>query len=685
MPKARGRRAEAQEKKRKKQQEEEEDGERIQLSSRKHHKKAHNSDDEIDAGDFDNSSELKVFENSEDYGTQANEGDDNEIENDEQEEAESIETAPQNTFFGLVDRQELEYFKQAESTMAVDGFGSPEERQGFINGVFEEIKGKELKLVTNQICSKLIERLILIADDDQLRAVFNSFSGHFLALSQQKYSSHCVETLLVRSAALVEREMLNNNDEGDGNGSMENSFLFMLNELKTEIQNLPNNSYASHVLRLIILILAGEELPSTTSKTSLRSRKSKAARKMIYIKDNHEFEKSYQVPQSFLQALESLINDLANSLDTTSVREMAVNKIASPVVQLIVQVEKRASASPDESGRKSKKQKKKESRKLGKFASLIFPLSNDQEAADPSESAFVEYLLSDSVGSHFFESIIPNLPLPTVQRLYRLYMKDRISTLARRDCGNFVVQALMKKLSYEEVEAILDGLVPDLELYINSNITLARSIIETAAMRGHKLDEIDSLITNRYSNNPDEFLENILQLEGSTLRQGKDGDWPTNEEMHRSLLLQTLIGIKDKPRFRDLAIEGFVRMDNDKLISVAKHSIFSHTLEKCLLPSVDTITRKKLLNNLSGSFVELACNAYGSHIMDKLWQFTYKLKFLRERVASELTENEQTVKHDSKYGRSVWRNWSLDQYARKRFEWWKTVKEEEDRLAKELN
>lgn len=669
MPKAtkvRGRRAEAQKKKQ----------EEIRLSSRKDRRRPKEDDDDFDVDDF-NSTELKVFETADDYEKDQEMKDAESASEKGEEEEEGTENGKANNnegiFFGLVDRQELEYFKQAESTMAVDGFGSPEERTGFINGVFEEIRGKELKLVTSQICSKLIERLILTADDDQLRSIFSSFIGHFLALSKHKYSSHCVETLLVRCAALVERELV---EDGTKDGtSMESLFLNMFNELKPELKQLPTNSYASHVLRIVILVLAGERLPSTTSRSVLRSKKSKVARKMIYIKDNQDFERSYQVPISFKDALDMLITEFANSLDTTAAREMAIDKIASPVVQLIIQVEKKTTSSAED--KKSKKKRKKEGKKLGRFASLIFCASDD---VDSKEQAFIEYLLSDPVGSHFFEQVIPNLPLPTVQRLYKLYMKDRMDKLARRDAGNFVVQALLKKLSYDEVQEILDALIPELEIYINSTVPLARSIIESATQRNYKLDQIEELITKKYSK--DNLLENILKLSTSTLGQGKDGDWPTSEEMHRSLLLQTLID--SDPKFRDYALDGFLDMDKEKLISVAKHSIFSHTLEKCLVPSVDIIKRKKLLNNLSGSFVELSCNAYGSHIMDKLWRFTYKLKFFRERFATELTQNEQQVKHDSKYGRSVWRNWSLDKYVRKRFEWWKTVKDEEDKIAEEL-
>ena len=62
--------------------------------------------------------------------------------------------ATPNTFYGVLDTAELEYFKQAESTLAIDTFETPDEKYQFINSVIEESKGKELKLATSQICSK---------------------------------------------------------------------------------------------------------------------------------------------------------------------------------------------------------------------------------------------------------------------------------------------------------------------------------------------------------------------------------------------------------------------------------------------------------------------------------------------------------------------------------------------------
>ena len=204
-----------------------------------------------------------------------------------------------NLFFGVLDREELEYFKQAEATLAMDAFESPIEKSHFVTSIIEEAKGKELKLVTSQICSKLMERLVLDCDDLQLKALFQSFNGFFFNMACHKYASHVLETLLVRSTALVEKELLTpsfDGEEGDNGeivASMENMFLFMLNEITPHMREMMSHQYASHTLRLLILILSSKLLPSSTQNNStLRSKKSKIARKMIDLKDNDDFNKT---------------------------------------------------------------------------------------------------------------------------------------------------------------------------------------------------------------------------------------------------------------------------------------------------------------------------------------------------------------------------------------------------------
>lgn len=593
-------------------------------------------------------------------------------------------------FFGLVDNNEIEYFKQAESTLNINAFDSPEERAGFIRSVLEEARGKELKLVTNQICSKLMERLVLFASDRQLKNIFHQFQNHFPALAHHKYSSHVLETLLVRSAALIEKELAHDNatqdtDEHDDDESdfvasttMESLFLKMLELFSPYWLSMMSHQYASHCMRMIILIISGKELPSSTLAHSvLRSKKSKIARKMIDIKDNDDFNRAFQVPPSFKDELKSVHTTICAGLDTKSARELVIHKIASPVLQLMIRVE----------GIIDRERT---------LWHMVFLLEKDDKEA--KEEAFVEYLLSDNVGSHFLEAIVKNegVRMKYIERLYKLYMKDRILKLAgRATTGVYIIQALLLKLKANEVEFILDVIIPQLSSLIsiseNQNIDLGKSIIQASKSRfNYRGDELKQQLFLKFAPNynPEdpshtstEFFENVLQLTGSTLGNTRD-DWPTAEERRRAIFIETLMEYDYS--FVICSWLNFIALPSEKFMQMCFHGVFSHVVDHALVvkvsPEVETmdelILRKKFLNIFSTHIFELACNSYGSHIVDKLWNFTILLPMYKDRIASELMAKSHQVK-ESNYGRLVWKNWAMELFSRKKYDWKQMVKEQE--------
>ena len=80
-------------------------------------------------------------------------------------------------FYGLLGEDEQEYFKKADSMLELNQFADPEERGLFLANVYKEANGKELKIANSQSCSRLMERLILLSTPDQLKKLFQKFSG----------------------------------------------------------------------------------------------------------------------------------------------------------------------------------------------------------------------------------------------------------------------------------------------------------------------------------------------------------------------------------------------------------------------------------------------------------------------------------------------------------------------------
>lgn len=99
----------------------------------------------------------------------------------EQEYAQGAIEDPHNAderpFYGLLDDSEQEYFKRADNMLETNQFDNQDERALFLENVYKEAVGKELKLACSQSCSRLMERLIMLSSPQQLKHLFQSFNG----------------------------------------------------------------------------------------------------------------------------------------------------------------------------------------------------------------------------------------------------------------------------------------------------------------------------------------------------------------------------------------------------------------------------------------------------------------------------------------------------------------------------
>ena len=77
----------------------------------------------------------------------------------------------------------------------------------------------------------------------------------------------------------------------------------------------------------------------------------------------------------------------------------------------------------------------------------------------------------------------------------------------------------------------------------------------------------------------------------------------------------------------------------------------------------------------------LSMDPAGSHIIDACWAATSDMHHYRERIARELSEQSDTIRDDF-FGKRVWRNWKMDGFTTKRFEWGREGSGQEARYAK---
>ena len=249
---------------------------------------------------------------------------------DQQEDAGNVNSGDA-VFFGLLDADESEYFSRANELLEANQFADAEEKNIFIESVYQEADGKELKIACSQGCSRLMEKLISMSDIRQLRRVFSKFIGHFLHLVQHRFASHCCETLFIHTAPAVmsktPKSQKKHSSEEDGDAepelSLADMFMAVIGELEGNWGYLLTERFASHTIRVLLLVLAGEPVDVVSNDSVVASRKKERLGLSAAGTEEEKKEKTpaqkRSVPESFAPALKKIMNDMVAGLSDNTI------------------------------------------------------------------------------------------------------------------------------------------------------------------------------------------------------------------------------------------------------------------------------------------------------------------------------------------------------------------------------
>lgn len=590
-------------------------------------------------------------------------------------------------FYGLLAEEEQEYFRRADELLELNDFPSDEDRSLFLANVFKEAEGKELKIANSQSCSRLMERLILLSTPTQKKTLFQKFSGQFLHLIQHRFASHCCETLFIHSAPIVTQELTEDEPAPSDEVyvSMENSFLYTLNELDGQIGFLLNDRFASHALRVLLVVLSGKPLAKSSTKTLLQSRKKENVTTPGFKSSAEELSlEARAVPSSFQDAVNKFISDTSEILDETSIPVLSCHQTANPALQLLLELEltrptKAKDLAPEASG------------------SILRKLLPDNiETEGSTSAAFVSGLIYEPIGSRLLETLVTYAPGKLFKQIYRSTFKDRIGALARNEIATYVVIKVLERVSREDLEEAATSIIPQIpNLIERSRTTILKTLLErTSARRAEKSTAaITTAISEAYGNDPATL---ILKMTNVTSQTALEAD-PEAEKsetrqdlttLHGSLLAQSMLAIPGLPA--TLIQDSLLCLNLPTLLHLACTTTTSHILQAALIPTDPSSPsnpgsannapfRRKLVNIFladPASIITLATSKSGSHALDAFWDGTQGLMMLKERICSILADSMVELREDW-VGRVVLRNWMVELFVRRKVEWIAKVKEGE--------
>ncbi|KAK1989837.1 pumilio-family RNA binding repeat domain-containing protein [Colletotrichum falcatum] len=610
---------------------------------------------------------------------------------------------PEKEFFGMLADEEQEYFRRADELLELNQFPSPEDRHVFLQNIYKEARGKELKLASSQSLSRLMERLILLSNTRQKKQIFNAFAGHFLSLVQHRFASHCCEKLFLESAPIVTQELGGVVPETEADGdemeaeegaepdkTMENLFLMTLDEFEEHMGFLLTDRFGSHTLRVLLVVLSGRPLDDSATKSLLKSKKKEYISVAGATGASDELTHQLRaVPESFTMATKKIIQDAVAGMDFTALRVLAKHPTGNPLLQLLLELDISLNHKSDKSSSAA-------AAAAASKDTLLYRLLPDAPASlsdDTSQAAdFVNSMVYDQIGSRLLETLITNCPGKIFKALSHNFFGDRIATYVRNDIASYPAIRVLNRFSKDDLVEAVKKIVPAVPLLVaKARYNVLKTLFERCEARGayEEKSALTRALTEALGPNPKDLVPKLCHLAEDESAGGKEEEFqqsPQNKTAvaaHGCHLVSTML--KTPGNASKVAQKSLAALPPDLLVKLATTAAASANVLTTALASPaapqNDFFHKALVGALAPHAAELAQSQFGHNVVSAVVEVPSRggadrsVPFhVKQTIVASLAAHERALR-DSWTGRSVWRAWKGDMWKTRRSDWVKWAKE----------
>lgn len=414
-------------------------------------------------------------------------------------------TAP----FGFVDTDVKTYFKdlfsqlKASESTVVYGEDDAEaaefsEHALLVQAALREADGRVLTLATDPDMSVVLEYLIGHLKGKAIRILLDRMSGSLFVLARHRFGSHVLQSTLTALQPLVSDEV--KTGSGDTATAQELGHLRSpvklltdaIDELHSHLAALVQDSFGTHILRVLLFILAGRPVsdgqasksgPQPLSARSKRSSKYRSKEITSIARSQDETEEPPQVPSSFEPLLERVRTLVLSDMGSNEVHAIAVSPVAAPVLSIFLEFEAR---SPNPSTRPEAPNSLHDLLLDGLASYVHGNPSLPAEGGIPERTDFTESMLRDTVGSLTLQAALSTASPHVIFLFYKIYFSGRLIKLAVHPVANFVAATLVRRLGWIVAQARehLVGVTPDEG---HEAGTLLNSALEEVKAAGNKV------------------------------------------------------------------------------------------------------------------------------------------------------------------------------------------------------
>ncbi|KAH6615674.1 armadillo-type protein, partial [Chaetomium sp. MPI-SDFR-AT-0129] len=625
-------------------------------------------------------------------------------------------------FFGMLAEQEQEYFRHADEMLELNDFPSEDDRHIFLQSVYREARGKELKLASSQSCSRLMERLIMLSNAKQKKSLFGAFAGHFMTLVTHRFASHCCEKLFLMSAPVVTAELtgaaaeedveMEDATEGDDDGvapevaeavktPMEDLLMLTLDEFEEHLSFLLSDRYGSHALRVLLVVLSGRPLNQAGTKSLLQGK----SKEYITVEgaaglSGELSAQTRTVPSSFSTAIQKIIGDATANLDSTALRVLAKHPTGNPTLQLLLELELSLTAKAKKGSKKEETENPADgATESESTVSLLDRLVPDAPGAFGDEKSqaceFVNGMLYDPIGSRLLETLIAHCPGKIFKGLHANIFGPRIQSLLRNDIASYPAIKVLNRLSKEDLADAVQKSLPEIGSFVEKGrLNVIKTLFERCNVRGAtaELTTLLQALTTACGGNWKHLVPKLCLLNDPEPEpETKEKKFQTPEAKNKAALLShgsqivsTLLSIPGPP---SKAIQNsLLALQPAHLLRMATSSATTATILTKSLTTPPQIPHfhKLLVASLLPNIYPIATTHHGNAIICEIIAVPSKTDstnttpvvpfHLKENIMAQLARHEHELR-ETWLGRNVWRTWKGDLWGHRRHDWVRWAKE----------
>nr|CAB3264397.1 nucleolar protein 9 [Phallusia mammillata] len=533
----------------------------------------------------------------------------------------------------------LAYLRQADATYR-NGFDDDEMKQVFLEGVFEEIQGSEVKLSLMKSTCFVIEQFVEQAQAEQLVQILQAFQTRFKEVAHSQQGCHVLQKALQQVVILWQSHGL---DQTEVFPDLCDVIIKSSDWLKQDdaLTEWMTDTYATHVTRSIIETLGGIMLVHQHHNKESKISVVKQKKDILLAKES--------LPKKFLLRLKKLVTLLSN-LNKQSMAEILTDTSGCPCVCTLIQVL---------------------SLRLPKTLKRL--CSQIITTCTKDNNSTVLILCKDRTGSRAIEAIFEYGDLQSCLTLYSIFAQDQDTflELACHPVANFVIQKLISSNSLQDkFDETFELLVPGIEdIFAENKYGVVQKLAEQCLKhKSYQVKFLDTLMKTFHCEEEDQkkFIIPLIasfSTYDTFITSGKKIPDLTNIVYHGALLLQTLFKFSKTL----LVSKSITVMPVRHSVSLACSISGSHVIDSFV--SSQTIKQKwktKWFDKMKDQFHVIACDKYGSRVIDNIWK---SADVDIKTMLAECLAPQADVLLADQYGKHLHRNFGLRQFIHRRTEW----------------